>query len=43
MGDRDRPAWEDERPGPHVWRTLAYRRVEPVDGKLAIEWDPGED
>jgi uncharacterized protein (TIGR00369 family) len=43
MGDRDRPAWEDERPGPHVWRTLGYRRVEPVDGDVAIEWDAGED
>jgi uncharacterized protein (TIGR00369 family) len=43
MNDRRRPAWEDERPGPHVWRTLGYRRVEADDGRAAIEWDAAED
>ena len=36
-------AWEDERPGPHVWRTLAYRRLEHDGDGAAIEWDAGEE
>ena len=43
MTDPARPAWEDERPGPHVWRTLGYRRVDAENGRAAIEWDAGED
>lgn len=43
MSDPERTAWEDERPGPHVWRTLGYRRVEAGDGRATIEWDAGED
>jgi uncharacterized protein (TIGR00369 family) len=38
-----RRAWEDERAGPHIWRTLAYRRLERDDGDAAIEWDAGEE
>ena len=39
----DRP-WEDLRPGgPHVWRTLGYRRTETEPGRTVIEWDATED
>jgi uncharacterized protein (TIGR00369 family) len=38
-----RRAWEDERAGPHVWRTLAYRRLERDGDAAAIEWDAGEE
>ena len=38
----ERVAWEDERPDePHVWRTLAYRRVLASDGRAIVEWDAG--
>src|SRR4051794_34341486 len=38
------PAWEALRPGgPHVWRTLGYRRVDAGDGRMTIEWDAGEE
>jgi uncharacterized protein (TIGR00369 family) len=43
MSDRELRAWEDERPGPHVWRTLGYRRVDVDAGRATIEWDAGED
>ena len=38
-----RRAWEDERAGPHVWRTLAYRRLERDGDRAAIEWAAGEE
>ena len=38
-----RRAWDDERAGPHVWRTLAYRRLERDGDAAAIEWDAGEE
>jgi uncharacterized protein (TIGR00369 family) len=38
-----RRAWEDERAGPHVWRTLAYRRLERDGDGAAIQWDAGEE
>jgi uncharacterized protein (TIGR00369 family) len=39
-----REPWEDLRPGgPHVWRTLGYRRTLTDQGRVEIEWDAGED
>jgi uncharacterized protein (TIGR00369 family) len=39
----DRP-WEELRPGgPHVWRTLGYRRTATEPGRTVIEWDASED
>jgi uncharacterized protein (TIGR00369 family) len=39
----DRP-WEELRPGgPHVWRTLGYRRTSTESGRMEIEWDASED
>lgn len=36
--------WEDRRPGgPHVWRTLGYRRTLTEPGRIVIEWDAAED
>jgi uncharacterized protein (TIGR00369 family) len=36
--------WEDLRPdGPHVWRTLGYRRTATERGRVEIEWDAGEE
>jgi uncharacterized protein (TIGR00369 family) len=36
--------WEDLRPGgPHVWRTLGYRRTLTEPGRMEIEWDASED
>jgi uncharacterized protein (TIGR00369 family) len=36
--------WEELRPGgPHVWRTLGYRRTLTEQGRVEIEWDAGED
>lgn len=35
--------WEDEGVGPHVWRTLAYRRLGREGDDAAIEWDAGEE
>lgn len=36
--------WEDRRPGgPHVWRTLGYRRTFTEPGRIVIEWDAAED
>ncbi len=35
-----RTPWEDLGPeGPHVWRTLGYRRVSAEWGATVIEWD----
>ena len=35
---------EDLRPGgPHVWRTLCYRRTATEPGRMEIEWDATED
>jgi uncharacterized protein (TIGR00369 family) len=32
--------WGDEQPeGPHIWRTLGYRRVSAEVGRVEIEWD----
>jgi uncharacterized protein (TIGR00369 family) len=39
----DQP-WEDLRPGgPHVWRTLGYRRTLTEPGRMDVEWDASED
>ena len=39
----DQP-WEDLRPGgPHVWRTLGYRRTRTEPGRMEIEWDASDD
>jgi uncharacterized protein (TIGR00369 family) len=36
--------WEELRPGgPHVWRTLGYRRTLTEQVRVEIEWDAGED
>jgi uncharacterized protein (TIGR00369 family) len=36
--------WEELRPGgPHVWRTLGYRRTLTEPGRMEIEWNAGED
>jgi uncharacterized protein (TIGR00369 family) len=36
--------WEELRPdGPHVWRTLGYRRTATEPGRMEIEWDATED
>ena len=36
--------WEELRPdGPHVWRTLGYRRTATEPGRMEIEWDASED
>lgn len=40
----DRGPWEDRRPGgPHIWRTLGYRRTATEPGRMEIEWDAAED
>ncbi len=41
--ERERRPWEDEIIGPHVWRTLGYRRVEASGERAVIEWDAGEE
>jgi uncharacterized protein (TIGR00369 family) len=36
--------WEDLRPGgPHVWRTLGYRRSLTEPGRMNVEWEATED
>jgi uncharacterized protein (TIGR00369 family) len=36
--------WEDLRPGgPHVWRTLGYRRTLTEPGRMEISWHASED
>lgn len=36
--------WEELRPGgPHVWRTLGYRRTHAEPGRMEIEWEATED
>ena len=36
--------WEDLRPdGPHVWRTLGYRRTRAEPGRVDLEWDATEE
>ena len=36
--------WEELRPGgPHVWRTLGYRRSSTEPGRMEIEWEASED
>jgi len=36
--------WEELRPdGPHVWRTLGYRRTATEPGRMEIEWDASDD
>jgi uncharacterized protein (TIGR00369 family) len=36
--------WEERRPGgPHIWRTLGYRRTATDAGRMEIEWDAAED
>ena len=40
----DRTRWEDLRPqGPHLWRTLGFRRVVWEPGHQVVEWDATED
>src|SRR5919198_2786055 len=40
----DRARWEDRRPeGPHLWRTLGFRRVVWEPGRQVVEWDASED
>ena len=35
---------EDLRPGgPHVWRTLGYRRMLTEPGRMDVEWEASED
>jgi uncharacterized protein (TIGR00369 family) len=39
----DLEKWEDLRPeGPHLWRTLGYRRTAWEPGRQVIEWDATE-
>ena len=43
MSESEGP-WEELRPGgPHVWRTLGYRRTASEPGRMEIEWDATED
>ena len=43
MSESEGP-WEELRPGgPHVWRTLGYRRTATEPGRMEIEWDASED
>ena len=36
--------WDELRPdGPHVWRTLGYRRAATEPGRMEIEWEATED
>jgi uncharacterized protein (TIGR00369 family) len=38
------PSWEAQRPGgPHIWRTLGYRRVRAESGHTEIEWEAPEE
>ena len=40
---RDDGPWEERRPGgPHIWRTLGYRRTETGLGTMTIEWAASE-
>lgn len=40
MGERDDGPWEERQPGgPHIWRTLGYRRTATEPGRMEIEWD----
>ena len=40
----DQGPWEERRPGgPHVWRTLGYRRTATGHGSMTIEWAASED
>jgi uncharacterized protein (TIGR00369 family) len=40
----DVDTWEDRRgSGPHIWRTLGYRRLSWVPGGTTIEWDAPEE
>jgi len=40
----DMHAWEDRRgTGPHIWRTLGYRRVSWTPGGTTLEWDAPEE
>ena len=39
----DHGPWEDRRPGgPHVWRTLGYRRTLTEPGRMVVEWEAAE-
>ena len=39
----DLEKWEDLRPeGPHLWRTLGYRRTLWEPGRQVVEWDATE-
>jgi uncharacterized protein (TIGR00369 family) len=41
---RDDGPWEELRPGgPHIWRTLGYRRTATEPGRVEIEWDAAEE
>ena len=40
----DLEKWEDLRPeGPHLWRTLGFRRTAWEPGRQVVEWDATED
>ena len=40
----DHGPWEDRRPGgPHIWRTLGYRRTLTEPGRMHVEWEATED
>ena len=40
----DRERWDEQQPeGPHIWRTLGYRRTSWEPGRQVIEWDAQED
>ena len=34
----DPEAWESQSDGPHIWRTLGYRRLDWQPGSTVIEW-----
>ena len=39
-----RRGWgEDVLDGPHVWKTLGFRRVDVEPGRVELEWDAPED
>ena len=44
MSERDDGPWEDSRPGgPHIWRTLGFRRMRTEPGVMVVEWEATED
>jgi hypothetical protein len=44
MSESDEGPWEERRPGgPHIWRTLGFRRTAMERGRVTLEWDAAEE